>query len=303
MTWEHARYATTSALRAALEERLRRRAQDTGVPLDRLRKEVAHQRLLARLAVAAPPTSWALKGGLALIARLGDNARATRDADTSWRTQVDAVAEVIELAADTDLGDGFDFEVSAPRPLEAETDEGGLRYPVRALLDGREFERLQLDINVVPDDPRPIEQLRLRNLMGFAGIEAPQVPVVPPGQHLAEKLHAYTRKYAGGQSSRPRDLFDILVIARFIVIPPASVVQATCRQTFALRDTRWPPTLPAPPTTWTPQWSTYVADHGIPWTTLQQAYKALVPFWEPLLEGPGPGTWSWDADAWKWSQR
>lgn len=36
-------------MRAALEDRLKRRAADDGVPLDRLRKEAAYQRLLARL--------------------------------------------------------------------------------------------------------------------------------------------------------------------------------------------------------------------------------------------------------------
>ncbi len=58
-----------------------------------------------------------------------------------------------------------------------------------ALVDGREFERLQLDVNVVPNDPRPIERLKLRELLDFAGIEAPEVPAIPPAQQLAEKLH------------------------------------------------------------------------------------------------------------------
>jgi hypothetical protein len=60
------RYRTQAALRTALEEHLRQHARDTDVPLDRLRKEVAHQRLLARLVVVAPTGSWALKGGQAL---------------------------------------------------------------------------------------------------------------------------------------------------------------------------------------------------------------------------------------------
>lgn len=221
MTADDTRYATAAAFRMALEERLRRRAQDTGFPLDRLRKEVAYQRLLARLAATAPDGAWALKGGLVLVARLGETARATKDADTTWRAQLDELATVIEAMAETDLRDGFEFEIAAPQPLGAETDEGGLRYPVLALLDGREFERLQLDVNVVPNDPRPVDRLQLRDLLGFAGIHAPALPVISPGQHLAEKLHAYTRDYPGGESSRPRDLFDMLVIAQSIPLPDA----------------------------------------------------------------------------------
>ena len=281
---------------------MRRRAQDRGVPLDRLRKEVAHQRLLARLVATAPAGTWVLKGGLALLARLDEAARATKDADLTWRAPLDAFRDVIETAADTNLGDGFTFEVAAPRPLEAETDEGGLRYPVRSLLDGREFERLQLDVNCVPGDPRPIEHVRLRDLLGFAGIPPPEVPAMPPSQHLAEKLHAYTRAYPSGTSSRPRDLFDLLVIAQSIPLPDADTVTVACRKTFALRHTPWPPALPPPPSSWAPQWAAYVRDHALPWTTLDQAQWALARFWQPLLAGALARRSIWDPAAWMWSR-
>lgn len=48
------RYRTASAFRTALEHRLRTEAQTSGVPLNRLRKEAAFNRLLARLHRAAP---------------------------------------------------------------------------------------------------------------------------------------------------------------------------------------------------------------------------------------------------------
>jgi hypothetical protein len=180
------RYGSPAALRTALEEHLRQRANSTGTPLDRLRKEVAHQRLLARLVVVAPTGSWALKGGQALLARLGTQARATKDADATWRASLDHFGDVLEAAVDTDLDDGFRFEVAAPRPMTAETDEGGLRYPVLALLDGREFERIQLVVNAVPGDQRSLDRVELRDLLDFAGIAPPHVPVIPIAQHLAE---------------------------------------------------------------------------------------------------------------------
>jgi hypothetical protein len=64
------RYASPAAFRAALEHRLRREAQRSSVTLQRLRKEAAYHRLLYRLQRAAPD-SWAIKGGFALILRLG----------------------------------------------------------------------------------------------------------------------------------------------------------------------------------------------------------------------------------------
>jgi hypothetical protein len=46
---EKGKYATGSALRAALEERLRQIAKAEGMELQRLRRQVAFDRLLARL--------------------------------------------------------------------------------------------------------------------------------------------------------------------------------------------------------------------------------------------------------------
>ena len=294
-------YRTPAAFRTALEERLRRRAQETGVALDRLRKEIAHQRLLARLAMVAPPGSWALKGGQALLARLDTAGRATKDADATWRATLETFNDVLEQAVDTDLQDGFTFEVAAPRDLTTETDEGGLRFPVRSLLDGREFERLQLDVNVLPGDDRPLEHLRLRDLLSFAGIDPPVVPVIPVSQHLAEKLHAFCRDYGSAPNTRPRDLYDMLVIARSIPLPRAGVVHAACRATFTFRKTAWPPQLPEPPAEWTTAWSAYVNDYDLPWTSIDEAADALAHFWQPLLVDEPPANATWHPERWRWS--
>jgi hypothetical protein len=241
------RYGSPAALRTALEEHLRQREQhrDAAGPAPQG----------GRASATAGPArgrrphrtgSWALKGGQALLARLGTQARATKDADATWRASLDHFDDVLEAAVDTDLDDGFRFEVAAPRPMTAETDEGGLRYPVLALLDGREFERIQLDVNAVPDDQRSLDRVELRDLLDFAGIAPPHVPVIPIAQHLAEKLHAYTREYGSQSNSRPRDLYDMLVIARSLPLPFSRELRAACRETFALRDTVWPPGAPAP---------------------------------------------------------
>jgi hypothetical protein len=70
------KYASSAAFRRALEDRLRAHSQKTALPLIRLRKLVAFDRLLARLTMEQPAT-WVLKGGLALQLRLGRQARTT----------------------------------------------------------------------------------------------------------------------------------------------------------------------------------------------------------------------------------
>jgi len=52
---EPKRYATTAAFRRALEDRLQDIARKEGVDLQRLRRQVAFDRLLARLFQAAQP--------------------------------------------------------------------------------------------------------------------------------------------------------------------------------------------------------------------------------------------------------
>lgn len=73
-------YETPHAFRMALEERLRNISLRQGLDLQRLRRRVAFERLLARLfADQVPP--WFLKGGYALELRMAHRARSTRDLD------------------------------------------------------------------------------------------------------------------------------------------------------------------------------------------------------------------------------
>src|SRR5262245_40787091 len=76
------RYQTARAFRAALEERLNQLAREWGNDLMRLRRQVAFDRLLARL-FAEPDPPWLLKGGYAFELRLGVHARTTKDIDLS----------------------------------------------------------------------------------------------------------------------------------------------------------------------------------------------------------------------------
>jgi hypothetical protein len=77
-------YETSQALRMALEQRLLVRSKTTGAALDRLRRRVTVERIVARLH-AAEPGCWVLKGGMALEVRLRDDARLTKDVDLGLR--------------------------------------------------------------------------------------------------------------------------------------------------------------------------------------------------------------------------
>jgi hypothetical protein len=102
-------YATARAFRAALETRLNERARRDGVDLHRLRRQVAFDRLLARMFDPSQPArdAWVLKGGYALEMRF-HMARSTKDLDLTVRTRAgDSISlrERLQLAASIDLPD------------------------------------------------------------------------------------------------------------------------------------------------------------------------------------------------------
>lgn len=99
------RYNDSTAFRRALEDRLNAQAVSTGQPMSRLRKLVAFERLLARLA-ASQPGVWLLKGGLALQWRYAELARTTRDIDLLLVGAADDMHAELMRAASLDMETG-----------------------------------------------------------------------------------------------------------------------------------------------------------------------------------------------------
>ena len=293
-------YKTAGAFRMALEQHLNERALRTTTPVDRLRKEVALQRLLARMMASSHADGWVLKGAQVLLVRLDEHARATKDVDTTWRFEAGALRSALDDATLIDLEDGFTFEIASGSRMDAETEIGGWRFSVRSRVDGRFFEQFVLDVNLAVDDPRPVDRLTLRPVLNFAGFVSPTIAAVPVAFHLAEKLHAYVRIYSGSRpSSRVKDLYDMLVMARALPMPRSRDFRSAASLTFELRETPLPIELPDPPATWTAPWAAYVRDHGIEWLNLDSAIAALRPFWSPITNPTEPEL-SWDPVAWSW---
>ena len=114
-------YTTAGAFRRALEERLKGTSQTDQIDINRLRRHVSFDRLLARL-FHAQTVPWALKGGYALELRF-KAARSTVDIDLTLQ-QVPATAasesltgivrEMLQSAADVPLGDWFEYTLARP---------------------------------------------------------------------------------------------------------------------------------------------------------------------------------------------
>jgi hypothetical protein len=294
------RYRTGGAFRQALEARLREQSIRNGVPLTRLRKTVAFDRFLARL-VKGGPISWLIKGGFAMQLRLGDRARTTKDIDAATTKHVnpDRVPVSLRRAASIKLADWFTFEVSHPSPVATGAPHGGLRFPVQCRLDGRDFERFHLDVGL--GDPvvgRP-RKLNGPPLLAFAGIRPTRVPCYPLSVQIAEKVHAYTRSYAGGGSSRVRDLVDILLIASVAPLSRRRILSAL-HSTFQARATHdLPPAVPAPPANWAGAYKKMARELNLVWPNVAEAGKAGACFLNPVLQETGGP--QWDPSRWTWS--
>src|SRR5258707_1763252 len=114
-------YSTSGAFRRALEERLKRTSLSDQVDLNRLRRQVSFDRLLARL-FREEPAPWVLKGGYALELRF-KAARSTVDIDLTLHrvaatsSGVDTnqvVREMLQDVADVPLGDWFEYLIGPP---------------------------------------------------------------------------------------------------------------------------------------------------------------------------------------------
>ncbi len=192
------KYTTAGAFRRALEERLKTTSMKEQTDLNRLRRQVSFDRLLARLfRDAAPP--WFLKGGYALELRY-KAARSTVDIDLTVQSiavsagedQNQIVREMLQNAADVSLGDWFEFTFGAPIMDLTAAPYGGARYPVEARMDERIFARFHLDAGIGDVVSPPVDAIVCRDWLGFAGIPTAQVQMIAREQQFAEKVHAYT---------------------------------------------------------------------------------------------------------------
>ncbi|MBZ5585507.1 MAG: nucleotidyl transferase AbiEii/AbiGii toxin family protein [Acidobacteriia bacterium] len=247
-------YSTAGAFRRALEERLRRIALAEQIDLSRLRRQVAFDRLLARLFRETRPP-WALKGGYALELRFR-TARSTLDIDLTVQQFVapaggsdQAIREMLQNMAEVALDDWFEYVIGSPIMDVAAAPYGGARYPVEARMDNRIFARFHLDAGIGDAVIQPLETVVCRDWLGFAGIQTPRVQMISREQQFAEKVHAYTlpRKAA---NSRVKDLVDLALLIGSGELDNRKVAEAL-RLTFERRRShQMPATLASPPADW-----------------------------------------------------
>ena len=283
------KYESPRAFRQALEARLKRLADQDGADIQRLRRQVAFDRLLARL-FSDSPEGWALKGGYALELR-STGSRATRDIDLTLthpgslplpESPLDErLLEELRRRALMDMGDFFIFLIGQPTMDIEAAPYGGSRYPVTAQMDGRTFVKFHVDVGVGDPLLEPTERLAGRDWLDFAGIAAPVFTCISTEQQFAEKLHAYTMPNRPRPNSRVKDLVDMVLMTRRFDLDLDRLGDAI-GATFSGRGNHpLSEALPPPPENWAKPFAALAAETGLG-LTVDEGLEEVQRFFEKI---------------------
>lgn len=250
------KYKTPDAFLSALTQRLRTISEKEGIDIPRLRKQIAFDRLLARL-IETPDNLWVLKGGYSLELHF-QLSRATKDIDLSiqapelLKEDKDKRAEIIHFRlveeSQRDLGDFFSFLVKAPSFDLAGPPEGGARYGVEAQVDSKVFAKFNIDVVIGEHLVQPLAKTSGKNWLEFAGIPSTEIPTYSFEQHFADKIHAYTKPTR--KTSRIKDFVDLILLIRSNALDSKKIKEAL-KVVFEHEGTHTlPVTLKPPPAEW-----------------------------------------------------
>jgi hypothetical protein len=204
----------------------------------------------------------------------------------------DAAVEDLAAAQELALDDFFTFAAVRTDALDDTDDFRAIRFHVTAELAGRVFDQFVVDVGFADSISSTPDEIETSDLLSFAGIGRIRVPALPLSQHIAEKVHAYTRTYgaSGRESTRPKDLVDILLIAGSEPLDAASLREAL-EVTFGERQQQpLPSSFPPPPASWDEPYRRLAAEVDVE-PDLRNAFALAGEFLDPILAGRSAGAW------------
>jgi hypothetical protein len=219
-------------------------------------------------------------------------ARSTRDMDLGRADDEDAAVEDLAAAQELALDDFFTFSALRTEALDDADDFRAIRFHVTAELAGRVFDQFVVDVGFTDSASWTPDSIETSDLLSFAGIEHIRVPALPLPQHIAEKVHAYTRTYGVSrrESTRPKDLVDILLIAGSEPLDAASL-RAALVVTFDEREQQpLPSSLPPPPTSWEEPYRRLASEVEVE-PALDKAFAEAAALLDPILAARADGEW------------
>jgi hypothetical protein len=274
-------YATPAGFRAAVDAILRQRARDRGVPAYVVRRQAGLERLALRLMTVAPGR-WALKGGFALETRLGEHARVSVDLDADHLGGAEAARADLQRAIVAEVGDHFGFALIGAEELRSGGVGLAVRYRLESSVAGRPFEPLQVDVSLTAPDPWDAQRATRTGLLIGVGLGPMEVWLVPLERQVAEKLHACTRTYETGGTTRARDLVDLLLIHEHERLDVVALQGAIWRVFHRRATHAIPGHLPPPPRALAVGYRREAGQVGV-LPELMHAHRLLADWLDPVL--------------------
>lgn len=210
-------YPSANAAEAGIKVAARKAAQTTAsLTVNEWIVAEHFNRFLSRVFANADDSSWILKGGVAMLARI-PQARTTLDIDL-YRPKNDldeSLEELIRLAK-TDLGDHFRFIYRDHRSTLATDSQSyteGYRVTFDVYVGTRQHSPLKIDLTVGAPTIGKVITVVPKHRLDLPRLTSHSYRVYPLVDQIADKVCATIALYNGKPSSREKDLIDLVIIA------------------------------------------------------------------------------------------
>jgi hypothetical protein len=219
---------------------------------------------------------------LALETRLGDRARVSIDLDADHVHGAEAARADLQRAAIQDVGDHFGFALVGSEELREAGVGMAVRYKLESAVARRPFEPLQVDVTIAPPDPWDAQPAWRTGLLPDLGLDPFEIMLIPLERQIAEKLHACTRTYKGGGTTRARDLVDLLLIRQHERVD-VRLLREAVRRVFLRRATHEvPERVPPPPAALAVAYRREARQVSVV-ASLDEAHQRLAQWLDPVL--------------------
>ncbi len=290
-------YRTADAFRRAVVDRIARAAKSSSFSIAQLRRQFAYDRLLTRV-FAAYGSQWVLKGAGGLLVRVPAHARHSLDLDLFYQGEMTvAIRQLEQLGADGSFGDYFTFDVTTgARPA---TRAINVEMSVVAYLGEREFERFRIDLVFSSNMTAPPEIIDVIRPVEIPGLPVSTFRVYPIVDHIADKHAAMIETHGAIESTRYRDLVDLVIIAATQTVEAKALRRAMFSE-YAHRGLAAPERVTLPSDRWHDGYRQVAKDvPNLTHRTAGQAVEFVGRMLDPILAGRETGTWNPTTAQWQ----
>lgn len=157
-----------------------------------------------------------------------------------------------------------------------------------------------LDVGLRSSPIDEYDTLTTSDLLAFAEIEPAHIRAIPLERHIAEKLHAYTRRYGNDRpSSRAKDLIDIVIMSELAPFAFDQLREVIVRLFDSRAAHELPASVPAAPSEWARPYRALAEEVGLDPDLIVGHHRAAA-FLDPILATePDRGHWEVGARTWR----